>query len=548
VPEEIGAETDSREPRDRPHPIRVPRIVWVIVALVGGVVAGLSLVRWLDDPPASDADVGELTEPTWTLPAGTPPAALTVATGLWGLDEVDTGGGVDAVAGGVAAADLDRDGDLDLVVANGDALIIPWEGGSFGTPIDLGLSAAVAVTASDVDGDGWVDVLVARRGTDDSVVWGGEWIGTRSTPPQPTPLGSGSRSSALIAAELSGDDRIDILRVGLGTGDGQPDVVWVADPMQSRAFGAVVLPSSDRPSFAAELADVDADGLIDIWITRDIGWKTGSDSLLSRRGDPAGPWVDIAEELGTALAVDGMGVTIADLDGDGALDAYVSDIGDNELLVRRGAGFVPLDESGSARIRPPGSGRSTVSSSWASGVADINLDGNIDLVVVNGGFPDGGVPNKIPGTAIALDESPAIFIGDGTGRFVDVMPGLDLDISVVGRGMSVADLDGDGDDDIVLMDHDGGLTALRNDTTGLSVTVRTDASCRTAGAVVDVAGADGAYRTLLAPNTYNGAHGTDAVVGTSGRPVTITLRPDIDVVLSREVPASVERTVETFNC
>jgi len=526
----------------------VPRPVWLVVALVGIAVGGVVIARWLDDPPISDADVGELTEPTWSLPPGTPAAVLTDATTSWGLDTVDTGGGVDAVAGGVAVADMDRDGDLDLVVANGDALIVPWTGEGFGTPIDLAVTAAVAVNAADVDADGWVDVLVARRGAEDVVVWGGGWI-DGGTPAPRTALGDGSRSSALIAAELSGDDRTDILRLGLGVDDGQPDVVWVADRQRPRVFEPMVLPSSDRPSFAAEVADIDADGLLDIWITRDIGWDAGSDSLLSRRGDPTGPWVDIADELGTALEVDGMGVTIADLDGDLALDAYVSDIGDNEFLVRQGAVFVQNDGSGAARIRPPGAGASVVSSSWASGVADLNLDGNLDLVVVNGGFPDDSVANKIPDTDIAFDEPPAIFVGDGAGRFVDVAPGLDLDVSVVGRGMSLADLDGDGDDDIVVMDADGRLTALRNDATGPSVTIRADASCQAAGAVVEAAATGGATSlSLLAPHTFSGAHGADAIVGTGGRGVTLIVRFDRGVEQARDVPGSPDRTVETFGC
>jgi hypothetical protein len=91
--------------------------------------------------------------------------------------------------------------------------------------------------------------------------------------------------------------------------------------------------------------------------------------------------------------------------------------------------------SGAARIRPSGAPQSTVSSSWASGVTDINLDGIADLVVVNGGFPDGGVRNKIPGTDVAVTEPPAIFVGIGEGRFVDAWPSLDLDLSITARGL-----------------------------------------------------------------------------------------------------------------
>ena len=112
-----------------------------------------------------------------------------------------------------------------------------------------------------------------------------------------------------------------------------------------------------------------------------------------------------------------MGVTVADLTGDGNLDGYVSDLGGNEFLERAGPGFVSSAESGALRIRPPGADDGIVSSSWGSGAADVNLDGIIDLVVVNGGLPFSRVENKISGTLIEVDDPPAILIGLGDGTY-----------------------------------------------------------------------------------------------------------------------------------
>lgn len=384
----------DREPSSTRRP--PPKALWWALAALAVLLAGVALSRPDWPSSISNADPGELTEPELTLPPDVPTTRFVDATDAWQLARVDVGGEVDAPAGGVAVADMDNDGDLDLVVANGRAAIIPWENGSYGEPIDLGIDGAVGVTATDVDGDGWIDALVARRATEDVVVWGGETGRTL--------LSGGSRSSGLIAADLDGDARLDILRLGFGEGgSGEPDVIWIADG--DRSFVRTELPSSDRPSLAAELVDIDEDGLLDIWITRDVGWKTGADSLFSRRGDRSGTWVDVAPELGTALEIDGMGITLADIDGDGSLDAYVSDVGDNEVLVSRDGSFEQLDGTGAARIRPLGAVQAVVSSSWASGAADFNLDGRLDLAVANGGFPGRDVVNKIPGTEIVTAEA-----------------------------------------------------------------------------------------------------------------------------------------------
>ncbi len=529
--------TTDREPSFVHRP--PPKAVWWAIAVVAVLMAVLALSRPYWPSAISNADPGELTEPELTLPPDVPMARFVDATDAWQLGRVDLGADVDASAGGVAVADMDNDGDLDLVVANGRAAIVPWENGAYGEPTDLGIDEAVAVTAADVDGDGWTDVLVARRAPEDVIVWGG---GTARTS-----LPGGSRSSGLIAADLGGDARLDVLRLGLGEdGQGEPDVIWIAE--DDRSFVWTELPSSDRPSLAAELVDIDEDGLLDIWITRDLGWEMGPDSLFSRRADRAGTWVDIAAELGTALEVDGMGITVADLDADGSLDAYVSDLGDNEVLVNRDGAFEQLDDTGAARIRPPGASQAVVSSSWASGAADFNLDGRLDLAVANGGFPGRSIVNKIPDTEIAVDEAPAVFIGDGSGRFVDMWASFDIDSTLVARGMSVADLDNDGDDDIVMTGPSGALRAFRNDAVGPSLAVRLGPGCRVAGAVVDVRRGDVTFRTLIAPNSYAGAHGTDAIIGTLGSPVEVAVEIPGSGSVRREIAAIARRTTETFNC
>jgi hypothetical protein len=133
-----------------------------------------------------------------------PLPVLADATHAWALDTVQLVAAEDPMAGGAAVADLNGDGPMDLLIA----------------------------TARDVD----------------DIVWGGAWLDTNAEPDQ-LDLASPGQPSGLLAGELSGDDLIDIVRLGRGMGDPEPDVLWVASA--DRTFLPTELAVADRFSLAA---------------------------------------------------------------------------------------------------------------------------------------------------------------------------------------------------------------------------------------------------------------------------------------------------------
>ena len=141
-----------------------------------------------------------------------------------------------------------------------------------------------------------------------------------------------------------------------------------------------------------------------------------------------------------------------------------------------------------------------------------------------------------------------MFIGDGSGRFVDMWASFGVDVSFVARGMSVADLDGDGDDDIVMMGSSGAVHVFRNDAVGPSLAVRLGPGCRAAGAVVDLRRGDAVFRTLIAPNSYAGAHSAEAIIGTLGSPVDVIVEIPGNQTVHRTIEATAQRNAETFDC
>lgn len=518
-------------------------MAWSILALMAISVVGLivgALVTGSEPGPL----IGNLSEPAVALPDDVPRPVLVDATAEFGLNEPVGPNFANPMAGGAAAADFDGDGRIDLAVAHGDLTVMRSVPGGLDSRFQLPIHDALSVTAADVDLDGYPDLLVARSGRHDTIVWGGQWLNQR-TEPESTELTGAGPSSQLLAADLDGDNDIDIVR--LGGSRGPSDVLWLAANVDPRSFVRVGLSGGDRLSLTGEIADVDGDGLVDIWIGRDVGWDIGPDAVFSRRGVPSGDWFDVASEIGADLRIDSMGITLADLDGSGSLDAYVSDIGDNEVLIAGADGFSAAGSIGAARIRPLGAPASVVSGSWASGATDLNLDGVLDLVVVNGGFPDGGERNKIPATSIAVDDPPAILLGRGDGGFTDVWGDLSLSWEGAGRGLTLVDIDGDGDDDIVTVDVVGAVKVFRNDSVGDSVSVSLASPCDSAGVTVTVGGINNSFTRLLTPHSFGGSHAPVAIVGTGGGEVKVSVSDPTGGTESQEL-AGHGRTSVSLPC
>lgn len=424
------------------------------------------------------------------------------------------------IAGGVTLADLNADGRLDIIVTAGPLAVFLSAGEQYVAVGGDGPAQTSSSAVADLDADGHLDLVIGRSSGADVIIWGGSWVESREfSAAATTELAGGLPTTGMLVADLAGDEALDIVRLGYGRSRAVADVIW--ENIGQRQFGVIELPNSHRKSLAGEIGDVDLDGSLDVWVTRDVGWDEGADSVYTLR---AGEWVDIAPSIGVDLAIDGMGVTLADLNGDGRLDAYLSDLGDNEVLRADGPGFLPFLGTGSARIRPVGADADVISSSWSTGAADLNLDGVLDLVVANGGFPTSAVPNKIPGTLVELDDPPALFLGIGDGTYADVWPMLGLPWTGASRGMALGDLDADGDTDLVVVAIDGGLTVLRNDVGADSVTVTPDEGCDPHGARVMVEQGDRTYAALLTPHGFAGAHAPQVIVGTD----TIDVRVVVD--------------------
>jgi len=230
--------------------------------------------------------------------------------------------------------------------------------------------------------------------------------------------------------------------------------------------------------------------------------------LFLNRGD--GTFTDASVESGLLDPRGSMGATLADLDGDGRPDLVVSNYSTDGIALflstAAGADGIPRYHRAEemARIVDATLGRV----GWFVGLADLDLDGDLDLYLSQGHIRNlASDPERLGPQQHALYRS----LG---GPVFEHLPGAQggpaMVAATVGRGATFADVDADGDEDVIVLDHGEGLRLLRNDSRrgGGSLTVRLSApppNTRAVGARIRLrAGGRVQERLVLAGEGYLG--------------------------------------------
>ncbi|MCS6808848.1 MAG: FG-GAP-like repeat-containing protein, partial [Bacteroidota bacterium] len=335
---------------------------------------------------------------------------------------------------GVAAGDVDSDGDIDIAVAhqgaNTLAILLNDGRGDFstqapGSPIP-GIMNASSVQFADVNNDGLLDlVALVSTGSGSLVVrlnsGGGNF--TTSAPGSPYNYGGILNTpTATTVADFDADGDLDITIANNAGGD-----VRVCF---NNGVGGFTTISSAYP-VAANLqkiaaADVDNDGDIDIVV---ISSLSGAHVLLnSGTGNftlSATPFAGVADVRGLALG---------DVNGDGFIDMALANYGSNSVTVRLN------DGTGSFVMQAPGSPYAVGVQPESIVLGDIDGDSDWDMVCSH---------NSTDGVAVRLN--------DGSGNFGSI--GLNSPIRLAGvasmRSAVLADVDSDGDLDILVTRSSG---------------------------------------------------------------------------------------------
>ncbi len=323
---------------------------------------------------------------------------------------------------GCSAADFNADGFVDLYVLNyGQNRFYRNNGDGTFTDItsETGLGDprwSLAAVWFDADGDGDLDVYVANYLEYDA----GKFRWFYAAAGYPGPLSYNGQPDALYRNE----------------GDG----TFVDITEEAGVF------KPDGRAMSVTVADLDHDGLLDIYVPNDAM----ENYFFRNLGD--GNFREEALEWGLAFGeggqnVSSMGPCVGDIDRDGRFDLFIPDMSYSCLLMNRGHYFEDMTAKSNLAVI---CGQYI---SWGGVFFDMDNDGHLDLYVSTGDahfeFPDEDV----------------LVWNNGQGIFVDVAKqcGPYFFTEHVGRGAACLDFDNDGDLDLVVVNLNDHARLLRND-------------------------------------------------------------------------------------
>ncbi|MEL6904006.1 MAG: FG-GAP-like repeat-containing protein [Planctomycetota bacterium] len=409
-----------------------------------------------------DQDLLLVSARTWPFADGeerAPGSRLYLNDGAGRFSDATEAAGLEHVAFGmgVAAGDVDGDGDVDVVTTGvgGNRLFLNGGAPEGGAPrfvdatADSGLAGApehwtTSAGFFDMDGDGDLDLFVCRY-----VQWSRE-------------------IDAAQANTLDGEDRAygpptnfkgTFPSLYRNDGGGRFTDVSAEAGVEVRSA------STNEPvakSLGVSFLDADDDGDTDVFVAND----TVQNFLFVNDG--AGRFEERGDALGFGFDRNGrstgaMGIDVADFRGDGNYGVCIGNFANemSSLYVRSARRFAFTDDAIGEGIGSPSRARL----SFGLFFFDYDLDGREDLLQINGHLEE-NIHRTQPSQSYL--QPPQLFWNQGSDArscFVEVPPETagDLVRDMAGRGSAYADIDGDGDQDVLIVQVGRPAVLLRND-------------------------------------------------------------------------------------
>ncbi len=427
-----------------------------------------------------------------------------------GLDFVHVNGATgrflnaEILAPGVALFDYDNDGDLDVFAVQGQMfdgkpdpaltgrlfrndLQRRADGSRALHFVDVtdasGIRTAgygMGVASADFDNDGWADLYVTNLGKNQLFRNNGNGSFTDVSQRSGTDLGGWSVSASFF--DFDRDGWLDLFvgnylawsvaaDVSCPALSGAPDYCapQVYQAQQGRLFRnqgngtyrdvtTSTIGTEFGPALGSITSDLDGDGWLDLYVANDGQenqmWINQHNGRFRNQALLAGVALN-----GSGKAEASMGIDAGDFDNDGDEDIVITNQTGEGITLYVNTGSGVFDDWGmSSELRQASLSYTGFGAAWI----DVDNDGWLDLLTVNGdvrrdrGQTDAGNPYA---------QHPQLFWNTGKGRFDDATSrgGTALASKHVGRGAAFGDIDNDGDVDVVVGNNNGRLQLLINE-------------------------------------------------------------------------------------
>ena len=411
----------------------------------------------------------------------------------------------ETMGAGCAFFDYDNDGWMDIFLVNSgkcdfydpdpplrNAL---YKNNRDGTFTDVTEKAGVAgggygqgVAVGDYDGDGFADLFVSGYGR--SVLYHNNGDGTFTDVTAKSGISTPAWAASAVWFDYDNDGKLDLFvcryvdfdkakhhRCTAPKVAGLPDQAAYCNPRSYgptaswlfRNNGDGTFTDVSQSSGIAErrgkalgvvATDINNDGRLDLFVAND----TVADFLFVNRGN--GRFEDAAETAGVAYSAEGrprggMGVDSADYNQDGWMDLFVTNLDREMFSMYKNNRDETFDDDASRN----GIGAATkLMSGWGLKFFDLDNDGNLDLLLVNG-EPDDQVARAEP--RVSYREPLMLFKNTGTGfKNISAHSGPVFQRQMASRGLALGDFDNDGLVDVLISNNNEPPLLLRNTGTG----------------------------------------------------------------------------------
>ncbi len=404
---------------------------------------------------------------------------------------------VETLGSGVALFDYDNDNDLDIYLVNGanldssdaapDAMNRLYRNNGTGRFVDVTEASGVGhrgygvgVCVGDYDNDGWLDMYVTNFSA--NVLYRNNGDGTFTDRTAEAGVQSLDWSAGCAFADVDADGDLDLyvanyVNFSVETHtpcrvsgilvycsprvyDGVKDVFFLnnGDGTFSENTEDAGFDNLASRGLGVTFGDYDADGDTDLYVAND------ADANFLYNNDGKGQFREQSQFSGVALSEhglveNGMGVAFGDYDNDTWLDLAVTNFQhQTNTLYHSDAGEFFTDQtyfSGTGDVSLP-------YLAWGVNFFDFDHDGFLDIFVANGHIHDNVTLIDSSTTYAQLNH---LFWNNGNGTFTDVTTesGSGMALQHSSRGSAVADIDNDGDLDLVVSNVGERIDILRND-------------------------------------------------------------------------------------